>query len=89
MTDLLIMIVISIFFCRLQVYAGPYKNPRNLASRVNKVSHHSEALKRNMFVAVNIEDYNKIPVLGKVRSVEDVTFVLEYWKGTWKKEWKP
>ena len=83
------MIVISIFFCRLQVYAGMYKNPRNLASRVNKVSDHLEALKGNVFVAANIKDYNKIPVVEKVRSVEDFIFVLEYWKGTWRKECKP
>ena len=83
------MIVISIFFCRLQVYAGTYKNPRNLASRVNKVSDHLEALKGNVFVAANIKDYNKIPVVGKVRSVKDFIFMLEYWKGTRRKECKP
>ena len=50
-----------------------------------------EALKENVFVAVNIEGYKNPPVIGKVKSVntEDSTFEVEYWKGSWKKEWKP
>ncbi|XP_068675637.1 uncharacterized protein [Montipora foliosa] len=72
-----------------EVYAGAYKNPRVISSRVNKVTDHLSALKEDVFVAVNIEGYQKIPVLGKVRSVDASTFELEYWRGTWKTEWKP
>ncbi|XP_068753053.1 uncharacterized protein [Montipora capricornis] len=72
-----------------EVYAGAYKNPRVISSRVNKVTDHLSALKEDVFVAVNIEGYKKIPVLGKVRSVDASTFELEYWRGTWKTEWKP
>lgn len=62
-----------------------------MATRVNIVANPLEALKENVFVAVNIEGYKNPPVIGKVRSVstEDSTFEEEYWKGSWKKEWKP
>ena len=73
------------------MYSGRYKNPQTLAARVNEVENPLQALKENVFVAVHIQDYNKPPVLGKVTAVheEDSSFDLEYWKGTWKTEWKP
>lgn len=48
-----------------------------------------EALEPGVFVAVNIRGYKKVPVLGKVISVDESTFGIEYWKGSWKTEWKP
>ena len=60
-----------------------------MSSHVNKVTDHLTALKEDVFVAVNIEGYSKVPVLGKVRSLDASTFKLEYWRGTWRTEWKP
>ena len=47
-------------------------------------------MKENAFVAVHIEGYKKPPVIGKVIAINnDSTFDLVYWKGSWRKEWKP
>lgn len=80
---------VNILWFISQVYAGGYKNPRVVSSQVNKVTDHLAALKEDVFVAVNIEGYSKVPVLGKVRSLDASTFKLEYWRGTWRTEWKP
>ena len=40
-------------------------------------------------MAVNIRDSKKVPVLGKVIAVEETEFKIEYWKGSWRTEWKP
>ena len=81
-------------FCQYSLiyFSGIYwwfKNPRVVSSRVNKVRNHLTALKEDAFVAVHIEGYNKVPMLGKVRSLDTSTFKLEYWRGTWRTEWKP
>jgi len=55
--------------CVLQVYSGLYKNPRTLATRVNIVENLLQALRENVFVAINIQGYKNLPVIGKVRSV--------------------
>ena len=72
-----------------QVYTGRYQNPRVVATRVNRVSNPLEALSPGVFVAVNIHGYKKVPVLGKVIAVDESSFEIEYWKGSWKTEWKP
>ena len=77
-------------FCQYSLiyFSGTYwwfKNLRVVSSRVNKVRDHLTALKEDAFVAV----YNKVPMLGKVRSLDTSTFKLEYWRGTWRTEWKP
>lgn len=69
-----------------QVYAGGYKNARVISSQVNKVREHLTALKKDVFVAVKIEEYNKVPVYWEVRSLDASTFELEYWRGTWRTE---
>ena len=72
-----------------QVYTGRYQNPRALATRVKRVANPLEALRPGGFVAVNIHGYKKVPVLGKVIAVGESSFEIEYWKGSWKTEWKP
>ena len=72
-----------------KVYTGRYQNPRAFATRVNRVSNPLEALRPGVFVAVNIHGYKKVPVLGKVNAVGESSFEIEYWKGSWKTEWKP
>ena len=41
-----------------------------------------------MFVAVRIENYKKIPIIGKVLDIKEEQFI-HYWKGSWYSEWKP
>ena len=62
-----------------------------MATRVNIVENLLEAFRENVFVAVNIQGYKNLPVIGKVRSVnaEDSSFDVKYWKGSWKKGSKP
>ncbi|KAK2571004.1 hypothetical protein P5673_003540 [Acropora cervicornis] len=66
-----------------------FKYLRVVSSRVNKVTDHLTALKEDAFVAVHIEGYNKVPMLRKVKSLDTSTFKLEYWRETWRTEWKP
>ena len=64
-----------------QVYSGRYKNPKTLATRVNKVQNLLELLRENVLVAVHIQSYKKPPVIGKVISVKDgSTFDIEHLK---------
>ena len=78
--------------CSLIYFSGTnwwFKNLWVVSSLVNKVTDHLTSLKEGAFVAVHIEGYNKVPMLGKVRSLDTSTFKLEYWRGTWRKECKP
>lgn len=36
-----------------------------------------------------MENYNKVPVIGKVAEVNGEMFTIHYWKGSWRKEWEP
>ena len=81
------LVVVITFLFDMQVYTGPYKHPRALASQVQKVANHLDALKENVFVAVHLQEYKRVPVIGKVKSVEGNNFEIEYWKGSWCKEW--
>ena len=70
-------------FCQdsLIYFSGIYwwfKNPQVVSSRVNKVTDYLNALKEDAFVAVHIEEYNKVPMLRKVRSLDTSTFKLKY-----------
>jgi hypothetical protein len=37
-------------------------------------------------VAVNLENYHKVPVIGKVLEKRDNEFTIHYWKGSWNKK---
>ena len=41
------------------------------------------------FVAVNLINCNKIPVIGKVTEVKEDEFSIHYWKGSYNKAWTP
>ena len=71
------------------MYAGRYRRPSTVAARVSRVANPLEALKEGVLVAVNIAGYKKVPVVGKVKFVETDSITLEYWKGSWRNEWKP
>ena len=40
-------------------------------------------------MAVNISNYKKRPVIGKVTEVFEDEFQLNYWKGTYNAPWQP
>ena len=60
-----------------------------VSSRVNKGTDHLTALKEDVFVAVNIEGCNKVPVLGKGTSLDASLQARILYRGTWRTEWKP
>lgn len=41
------------------------------------------------FVAVHLENYDRVPVIGKVVDVKEESVKLHYWKGSYKGKWKP
>lgn len=53
------------------------------------VHNHLDALKEGALVAVALEWYDKIPVIGKVLKVNENTVELCYWKGSWRTPWAP
>lgn len=66
-----------------QVYCSRYKNPQTLTARVNRVQNPLDVLRDDVLVAVHIQGYKKLPVMGKVISVKDgSTFDIEYLKGS-------
>ena len=46
-----------------------------------------DLLKEGDFVAVELENYHRTPVIGKVFEVNEDGFVICYWKGSYNKEW--
>ena len=48
-----------------------------------------ENLHAACFVAVFLENYDKMPVLGKVISVGETHFKIHYWKGSYGGKWSP
>ena len=41
------------------------------------------------FVAVNLSNYDKIPVIGKVLQINNDTVKIHYWKGSFKGKFSP
>ena len=71
------------------MYTGPYVNPRRRVAAPKEVDNHLLALKENVLVAVVLEDYGKIPVIGKVLKVNEETIKICYLKGSWRTPWCP
>ena len=46
-------------------------------------------LEVGFFVAIYFENYDKIPVIGKVLSIGENKFQVHYWKGTFLGKWSP
>ncbi|XP_028417447.1 uncharacterized protein LOC114543338 [Dendronephthya gigantea] len=70
-----------------EIYTGSYQAP---ASRgINMDDNYLAALKPDVFVAVNISNYKKRPVIGKVTEVGNDEFCLQYWKGNYSTAWEP
>lgn len=73
---------------RWQIYTGPYRNPARRAQDVQE-NVDVDLLQEGDFVAVELENYRKRPVIGKVFEVNKDGFVICYWKGSYNKEWRP
>lgn len=71
------------------MYTGPYVPPRKQAAIPTAVDNHLDALKVGVFVAIALEKYKKVPVLGKVLWVNEDSFQIKYYKGTWRTSWCP
>lgn len=41
------------------------------------------------FVALFFENYDKTPVIGKVKTVGETSFQVHYWKGCYGRKWSP
>ena len=68
-----------------QVYVGSYRK-RTTVTTVDNVWDHVLV---ESLVAVNLENYDKVPVIGKVLEKRDNEFTIHYWKGSWNKKWEP
>lgn len=71
----------------MQIYTGNYILPN--ARGIVESDQYLDALQTGVFVAVNISNYNKFPVIGKVTEVNENDFNLEYWQGSYSKSWRP
>lgn len=67
------------------MYTGPYVRPSGV-TRVDDIWEHVVV---GGFVAVSLEGYEKLPVIGKVLEKQEEKVVVEYWKGSWNKKWQP
>lgn len=47
-----------------------------------------ELLAPDIFVAIHISNYTKVPVVGKVLEVNENDFKIHYWQGSYSKPWK-
>lgn len=74
-----------------QVYTGRYQSREQILSRVTEVDNDNlkESLQKDVFVAVNIENCSKVPVVGKVLEIHGDKFKIQYWKGSWRTRWQP
>ncbi|XP_074628853.1 uncharacterized protein LOC141886566 isoform X1 [Acropora palmata] len=72
-----------------EIYTGRYRNPRERRDRVEVTDNFLEHLHAACFVAVFLENYDKMPVLGKVISVGETHFKIHYWKGSYGGKWSP
>ena len=41
------------------------------------------------FIAVSLEGYKNVPVIGKVLAKEKDAVRIHYWRGSWNKKWQP
>ena len=67
------------------MYTGLYVRP----SGVTRVDDIWENVGVGGVVAVSLECYEKLPVIGKVLEKQEEKVAVEYWKGSWNKKWRP
>ena len=41
------------------------------------------------FIAVSLEGYKNVPVIGKVLAKQKDAVRIHYWRGSWNKKWQP
>lgn len=73
----------------LQIYTGRYRPPRQRENPVETVEDHLHNIEVGKFVAVNLSNCDKVPIIGKVLEVHDEEVKVHYWKGSFKGKWSP
>ena len=76
--------VLCIYF---QIYTGP--NQQTGSRGIQQDDQYLGAIAPGVFVAVYLSNYKKMPVIGKVLEIDDDSFKLHYWKGSYSKAWQP
>ena len=72
-----------------QITIGRTRRSVNQGERVEQVDDHTADLVAGSFVAVNLANWSKTPVIGKITAIGDETFTIHYWKGSYNSEWQP
>ena len=68
----------------LQIYKGRYRPPTERENPVLATDDFLDTIEVRSFVAVNLSNYDKIPVIGKVLQINNDTVKIHYWKGSFK-----
>ena len=71
----------------LQIYTGRYRPPQQRENPVETVDNHLENIEVGKFVAVNLSNCDKVPVIGKVLQLSAEEVKVHYWKGSYKGKW--
>ena len=64
-----------------QITIGRSRRSVNQEERAEHVDDHTADLVAGSSVAVNLANWNKTPVIGKITAIGDETFTIHYWKG--------
>lgn len=78
-----------VYVWSLQIYTGRYRPPRQRENPVQTVEDHLQNIEVGKFVAVNLSNCDKVPIIGKVLEVHDEEVKVHYWKGSFKGKWSP
>lgn len=77
------------FFLSSQIYTGRYRPPHARKNPVVTQDDCLENIEVGSFVAVNLSNCDKVPVLGKVLEASADRVKVHYWKGSFKGKWSP
>ncbi|XP_068669901.1 uncharacterized protein [Montipora foliosa] len=72
-----------------QIYTGRYRPPTERENPVLASDDFLDRIEVGSFVAVNLSNYDKIPVIGKVLQINNDTVKIHYWKGSFKGKFSP
>ena len=73
----------------LQIYTGRYRPPTERENPVLASDDFLDTIEMGSLVAVNLSNYDKIPVIGKVFRINSETVKIHYWKGSFKGKFSP
>ena len=72
-----------------QVYTGRYIPPQQRANPVLTEENCLAEITVGTFVAVHIDNWDKVPVIGNVVEVKEETIKVHYWQGSFKGKFRP